>query len=291
MDRFPTLTRSHRRDDGGRWTQGDVPWPGGARCVFVLAIDYDGPSHDVGQGFVPLGARSTGRYSARRGVPRLLDMLSRVGIPATFFVPGYDAQDAPDSIRDIDRAGHEVGAHGYLHERILFPPDEEERRLVLTHDILSDLLGRAPVGWRSPSGQKTHTTLKVLHRLGYRYDTSDKDFDVPYMLDLGGASMVEIPNNTSSLDDHPWFHVSLTPASEVLAVWRQEFDAIYAERGFYFLSIHPRCGWGSGTPSRTAAVESLIRYAMAHRDVAFLTLAEVCDWVLQQPDGFEAIRV
>ncbi len=292
MSTYPVVSRSKRTRACERWKQGRAPWPGGARCVVVLAIDFDGPSHDVGQGFPPLGSHSTGRYSGRRGVPRHLELLSRLGVPATFFVPGYDAECYPEVVREITSSGHEVGAHGYLHERTIFPPEEEERRLVLTHEILSDIAGKPPVGWRSPSGQKTYTTLRVLHELGYRYDTSDKDFDMPYMLDLGeGRSMVEFPNNTYSLDDYPWYHFSLTPASEVLSAWRHEFDSIYAERGFFLLSVHPRSGWGSGTPSRTAVLESLFRYIQGHADVTFLTLAELCDWVVERPEKFEEVRI
>ncbi|WP_211231672.1 polysaccharide deacetylase family protein [Ottowia thiooxydans] len=288
---YPTISRSLRTFSDGRWRQHRTEWPGGARAAVVIAIDFDGPSHDLTQGFPPLGSHSTGRYSGRRGVPRHLDMLSRLGIPATFFVPGYDAECYPQVIRNIAAAGHEIGAHGYLHERTLFEPQEEERRLRLTHEILGNMTGSPPVGWRSPSGQKTYTTLKVLHQLGYLYDASDKDFDMPYMLDLGhGRSLVEVPNNTYSLDDHPWFHYSMTPVSEVLEVWKREFDSIYAERGFFFLSVHPRSGWGSGSPSRTAAIESLVRYMQAHEGVTFMTCAEMCNVVRACPQAFEEMR-
>lgn len=268
-----------------------MSWPGDLACVVALAIDFDGPSHDVGQGYLPLGARATGRYSARRGVPRHLAMLERRGVPATFFIPGYDAECYPDVVREIAAQGHEIGAHGYLHERELFAPDEERRRLALTHEILTRLTGKPPRGWRSPSGQKTRNTLLTLHELGYAYDASDKDFDVPYLLDLeGGRSMVEIPNNTYSLDDFPFFHFSMTPASEVLALWKDEFDAIYRERGFFLLSVHPRCGWGSGTPARTAVLEELVAYIQGHEGVGFLTLAQVADWVAARPAAFDEVR-
>lgn len=292
MQNYPVVSRSLRQEGAARFARPRPPWPGGARCALVLTIDFDGPSHDVGQGFVPLGSRSTGRYSARRGVPRHLDMLDRLGVKATFFVPGYDAERYPETIREIAARGHEIGAHGYLHERTLFPPEEEERRLTLTHRILTELVGRAPVGWRSPSGQKTYTTLRVLSGLGYRYDCSDKDSDAPYMLDLGAAEpMVEVTNNTFSLDDHPWYHYSMTPVSEVEEAWRREFDAIYADEGYFLLSVHPRCGWGSGTPSRTAAMESVLSYALGHEGVVALTCAELAEWVRANASHFEEVRI
>jgi peptidoglycan/xylan/chitin deacetylase (PgdA/CDA1 family) len=293
MAGHPVVSRSRRSAHGQCWQQGIAGWPGDARCVIALTVDFDGRSNEAGKGLAPLGIHSAGRYSARRGVHRHLRLFERHGIRATFFVPGYDARTAPDVVRDIAKAGHEIGAHGYKHEGTLLPPDEEERRLRLSHDILGDLVGTAPVGWRSPSGQKTSTTLRVLRSLGYLYDSSDKDFDMPYLLDFrdGREPMVEIPNNTLSLNDTPWYNVSMTPSSEVEAQWRAEFDAIYANRGFFLLTYHPRAGFGSGSPARAAAVSGLIDHIKTHRDVVFVTLAQLCDWVRGRRDEFEEVTV
>ena len=290
---YPRTTVARRALEDGKWRQGRAPWPGGARCVVALTIDFDGRSNEAGKGFAPLGLHSAGRYSARRGVHRHLDMLQRLGLPTTFFVPGYDVRTAPEVVRDIVGGGHEIGAHGYKHEGTLMPPDEEERRLVLAHHILADAIGTEPVGWRSPSGQKTSTTMRVLRQLNYRYDSSDKDFDMPYLLDYadGRDPMVEIPNNTLSLNDTPWYNVSMTPASEVEEQWKAEFDAIYADRGYFLLTYHPRSGFGSGTPARAAAVEGLVRHILGHRDVTFVRMRELADWVLAKRADFEEVAI
>src|ERR1043166_6013997 len=134
-------------------------WPEGVRCVAVFTVDFDGPSHETGRKLKPLGINSWGRYSGRRGVPRYLDLFEKHDIPATFFIPGFDAEC-------------------YLHEGWALG-DEEKELLARTHNILADLTGKAPVGWRSPSGRKTARTMRVLRELGYRYDSSDKDYDLP----------------------------------------------------------------------------------------------------------------
>ena len=287
---YPLITRSQVL---GNASPEPITWPGNARCIVTYTIDFDGLSNEVGKGLIPLGAHSAGRYSAKKGVPRHLDMLNRLGIPATFFVPGYDAECFPESVRDIARAGHEIGAHGYVHEGTLMEEDEEIRRLTLTHSILGELLGgSAPRGWRSPSGQKTAVTLPTLRSLGYVYDSSDKDADTPYMLDIGqSGSMVEIPNNTYSLDDFPFFNFSMTPVSEVLAQWKREFDTRYAEGGFFMLTVHPRAGWGSGTPSRVGAIEEMLRYIQRHKDVKFMRLSELSDFVSENSTLFDEVRV
>lgn len=287
---FPSVQRLAGREHPLALRDVAPAWPGNARCVVAITVDYDGVSNEVGRGWHPLGVHSGGRYSARCGVPRFLDMLDRQGVPATFFVPGYDAITFPESVRSIVSGGHEIGAHGYKHEGVLLPPLEERDRLHLTHRILGDLMGQAPRGWRSPGGQKTSNTLEVLTELGYVYDSSDKDADLPYMLRLAdGNCMPELPNNTLSLDDHPWFAVSRTPVSEVEAQWIAEFDATYARGGFYMLVVHPRGTWGSGTPRRAQAVESVIRHARQHEGVRFVRLQDLAAWVTEKPDQFDEV--
>jgi peptidoglycan/xylan/chitin deacetylase (PgdA/CDA1 family) len=270
-------------------TIGRHRWPDGVRCVALMTVDFDGPSHEIGRGLRPLGIHSWGRYSGRRGVARYLELFEREAIPATFFVPGYDAQCYPEVVRDIHHRGFEVAAHGYLHESWALG-EEETGLLEQTHDILAQLTGAAPVGWRSPSGRKTARTMRVLRGLGYRYDSSDKDFDLPYLARIDGqrrTDMVEFPNNTSVLDDMPLFRYSITPASEVLELWKREFDAVYAESGYYILTFHPRSGWGSGLPSRAKLIGELIRYIKGHSGVQFMSLAGLADWCLANHDHFE----
>ena len=163
--------------------RGKYRWPADVRCVAMISVDFDGPSHEIGRNLRPLGINSWGRYAGRCGVPRYLDLFEKYQIPSTFFIPGYDAEYYPQVTKDIHRRGFEVAAHGYLHEAWALG-DEEEELLARTHNILCDLTGAAPVGWRSPSGRKTARTMRVLKRLGYRYDSSDKDYDLPYLVRL-----------------------------------------------------------------------------------------------------------
>jgi peptidoglycan-N-acetylglucosamine deacetylase len=263
-------------------------WPGGARCVVCLTLDFDGPSLEVGRKQLPLGARSHGRYSAKCGIPRFAAMFARQNVPWTFFVSGYDAEQHPDVVRRVAEGGAEIGAHGYLHEG--WDPGEAEPQLLeRTHRILAECAGRPPRGWRSPSGHKSARTMRKLQELGYVYDSSDKDFDLPYLARYDGREredLVILPNNTSSLDDFPFYRVSYTPPSEVLAHWIQEFDAIYAEGGYFNLTVHPRAGYGSGSPARVAAVEGLIEHIKRHEDARFLGMLDLAQWCLARPHAW-----
>jgi peptidoglycan-N-acetylglucosamine deacetylase len=148
-------------------------WPDGAACVVGLTLDFDGTSLERGRGQLPFGARSHGRYSAKCGIPRFVDMFARQNVPWTFYVSGYDAEESPDLVRDISRSGVEIGSHGYLHEGV-DPGDAEPELLERTHKLLAEITGIAPRGWRSPSGHKTARTLRKLAELGYIYDSSDR---------------------------------------------------------------------------------------------------------------------
>ena len=267
--------------------------PDDLRCAVTLGVDFDGPSHEVGRGIAPLGTHSWGRYSARRGIPRLIEMLKRQDVPCTFFVPGYDAQCHPETVRAIDAAGFEVAAHGYLHEAWDVEAGEESRLLRQTDEILRQMLGKPVLGWRSPSGRKTANTMQVLKSMDYIYDSSDKDYDLPYRLRFGPNAndcIVELPNNTYSLDDFPFYKFSYTPPSEVLAQWKSEFDAIYAADRFVVLVVHPRSGWGSGTPARADAFEQAIVYMKTHEGVRFFSSAEFARWCLEHPRHLEELR-
>lgn len=264
-------------------------WPGGARCVVALTIDFDGTGNEIGRGFDPVGIRSAGGYAARRGIPRIMDILARRGIRATFFVPGFDAETNPDLVRRIVAAGHEVAAHGYLHEGWALPPDEEEALLRKSHAILTEIAGVPPRGWRSPGGQKNARTMAVLRDLGYHFDSSDKDDDRPYLLrdaDEAAPRMIELPNNTSSLDDDAFYDNLLGTPREALDVWRGEFETLYHDDGYMMLTLHPRAGFGSGQPSRARAIEHLIDHIAGFPGVRFVQLSELAAWCLDPAHGF-----
>ena len=95
-----------------------MTWPSGARCAVAFTFDFDAEevwlAGDPDAASKP-GLLSMGAYGANVGVPELLRLLDRRGLPATFFVPGRVAEMHPDRVRDIVAAGHEVGAHGYTH--------------------------------------------------------------------------------------------------------------------------------------------------------------------------------
>ncbi len=266
-------------------SRGASRWPDDARFVICVTVHMDGPAVEAGRGQNHLGIHSRGRYAARRGVPRSLDILARHGIPATFFMCGYDAELYPALMREVHGAGHEIAAHGYQHEGWDLG-ENEPALLEKTHAILSDCVGEAPVGWCSPSGRKSRLTLPTLKRLGYRYDASEKDEDLPYLARIDGRQVddfVILPNNTVSLDDAPLYVQGQATAAEALDNWLEELDAIASGDGYVHFTVHPRAGYGSGTPARSAAFDRFLATAKAMPGVRFVTLRDLADHCLATP--------
>jgi polysaccharide deacetylase family protein (PEP-CTERM system associated) len=111
-----------------------------------------------------------------RSTERLLDILDRERVRATFFVLGWVAERHPALVREIASLGHEIACHGYGHRMIqhLSRP-EFERDVTRAKRALEDAVGRPVLGYRAPTFSIMRTTLwslDVLVEAGFRYDSS-----------------------------------------------------------------------------------------------------------------------
>src|SRR5262245_29141175 len=84
-------------------------WPDGARCAVALSFDSDHETNELRDGGGSIGRLSWGQYGSRVAVPRILKLLARYDVPASFYVPAVSALLYPDEQRAVVAAGHEVG--------------------------------------------------------------------------------------------------------------------------------------------------------------------------------------
>lgn len=267
-------------------------WPNGARIAVALSFDVDAESTWLG--LDPANARrpgvlSQGGFSPKVAVPAILDLLHRERVLATFFIPGLDADNHPDTARAIHRAGHEIGHHGYEHVRAdPNDPVGEERSFMRAIDSLTRLAAR-PVGFRSPSWDFTEKTLELLKRERFEYSSNFMDRLACYV--HPNTDLVELPVHWI-LDDAPFFLFGLgrsqrpiQPASHALEIWKEEFEGLYEIGGMpYVMTMHPQF---TGRPSRMRALAELIAFIKGHDRVWFATcreIAEVARKELSQPD-------
>jgi peptidoglycan/xylan/chitin deacetylase (PgdA/CDA1 family) len=230
---------------------------------------------------------SRGEFGPRTAVPRILALLDRRGLEATFFVPAVTARQFPESVSAIAGAGHEVACHGDRHEHIADKPREREE-VILRRSIetLTEVCGRTPVGYRAPGWAISVNTIALLSDAGIAYDSSQcaTDFE-PYLARRDDriedrewtpgieSDVWEIPI-AWELDDFP--HFILRPpqytvgraVNEVYDTWAAEFDYAYANvpDGVYTLTMHPQL---IGRGPRLEMLERLIDHMQVHDGIAF----------------------
>src|SRR3954467_2985666 len=127
-------------------------WHNNAGCAGALSFDSDHETNELREAGESIGRLSQGQYGNRQGVPRILEILERHGVPASFFVPAVTALLYPEEQRRVAGEGHEIGIHGWIHERNSELPLAAERDLMLrSRDVLEKVSGQRPVGMRTPS--------------------------------------------------------------------------------------------------------------------------------------------
>lgn len=265
-------------------------WPDGARCAAMLCFDVDGETTVLSED--PELARrrtlmSQCEYGPRVGVPRLLGLLDHLQAPATFFIPGYIVEQHPKMVEAIVAQGHEIGLHGYLHEKLAYLSEpQEEDILGRTIEILTRFTGAKPRGFRAPWFEINPWTPELLVRHGVEYCASAMGDDVPYFHHNG---LVEIPGQWL-LEDWEQFAFSADPAwgfipencAKVYDLWWREFEAMHDFGCCFVLTLHP---WLSGRPSRVRLLEDIITAMRAKDGVWFARGHQIADYVRANPQA------
>ena len=245
-------------------------WPDGHRAALSLTFDVDAESAilAVDPAYArKLSTMSHQRYGPRVGVPRILRMLERTGVRATFFVPGLTADLHPAMVEAVLAAGHELGHHGYSHVPYHRMTDDEQRRDI---DRAFASLARAgggarPDGFRAPWWELTNSTPGILSEFGFAWDSSLMDDDHPYLLDTGTSILAELPVHWM-LDDweqyaylpEPHIGAVIESPAKVLDLWGSELGALAGEGGLMVHTSHP---FLSGRASRVATLERVVERA------------------------------
>lgn len=230
------------------------------------------------------GRFAHGSYAYHRGLTRLLDALKAASVPATFFWPSSEAARCPALLERCLAEGHEIASHGRAFEDHMALDTAEEAALIEeAHAALTARCGTAPAGFRAPTGTVSAATFAVLHRLGYRYDSSNVDDDAPYALAADGApGLVELPLS-EGLTDATHFRRRLTQ-SRAEAFLTEELDALLPADGFACITLHPRSDIGLAREARLPVLFRLIDRARRVHGAEFRLCRDIAAATLR-PDG------
>jgi peptidoglycan/xylan/chitin deacetylase (PgdA/CDA1 family) len=261
-------------------------WPNGAKVAVCLSFDIDNESPMLARELTPLPSpMSETEYGAQEGLPRILTVLDREKLPASFYIPAVSAMLAPDMVPSIMKSGrHEIALHGWIHESLpaLDNAAEEERLLTQSIDYFTKVTGKRPVGSRAGAWAFSHHSLAILRRAKLLYDSSLMAMDSPYLLMANGqeTGLIELPVSWI-LDDAPYFgRTGALPSPEaIFKVYQDEFDKGYQEGGMVMLTFHPHI---SGRRSRMVHLEKLITYMKSKPGVWFATAEQIANYVKLQ---------
>jgi peptidoglycan-N-acetylglucosamine deacetylase len=266
-----------------------VSWPTGYTAAGCLTFDLDAEAAvltaDISSAS-RMSPMSHQAYGPLVAVPRILDLLARHEIQATFFVPGFSAHRYPDVVRSIAEAGHEIAHHSYFHENTVGMDEQTEADMIdLGLQALWDVAGVRPRGYRAPMWEMNYHTPKLLAERDFLYDSSLMDSDHPYLLSVseepGAATLVEVPV-WWGLDD--WEQYAFLPdligsgviesPAKALEMWTLELEAMHRLGAAFVLCCHP---FMSGRPARAEALDRLIQRMKALPGMWITTVGAVAE--------------
>jgi peptidoglycan-N-acetylglucosamine deacetylase len=263
-------------------------WPNGARVAVCLSFDADSEAPLLRDGTTSPTALSASDFGAESGMPRILAMLDRHQIPATFFVTAVDAMLHPDMLAAIQKSGrHEVGVHGWIHETpTRLTADEEERLLDQAIEYLTKVTGKRPLGYRAPSWAFSTASLDLIQKKGFLYDSSLQALDEPYEIVSRGkpTGIVELAIDRT-LTETPFLGQNgrMPNPAFLYQLYRDEFDGAYQERTMFVLTLHP---YLSGHRAPMQHLEQFVAYIKSKPGVWFATAADIARYVKEgKPSG------
>ncbi len=272
-----------------------------------LSFDFDSIAAMVARGMKTPTAISRGEFGAV-AVPRILSLLAKYDIKATFFIPGLTLETYPGQVEEIAAAGHEIGHHGWTHVPPAFlEKGLEEAHLVQGSETIERLTGRKPRGYRSPAWELSGDTVGLLLKHGFVYDSSMMGHDwLPYHARSGDVvhdeqgmefgeitKLIEMPISWV-LDDFPhfeflrtaeWVMPGLQNGNNVLQNWCEEFEYMTGNTDWGMLSytFHPLV---IGRGHRMLLLERLVKNLL-EQGAQFITLEDGAARWTERP---EAVR-
>ncbi len=261
-------------------------WPNHAHCAVLITFDDDTHAPFLRDGNTEPTALSAGDYGAETGTPRLLKILERHKIPATFFVTGVDSLVHPDLVPSILKSGrNEIGIHGWIHE---YPPGldsaaEEERLLDKAIARISSLTGKKPLGYRAPSWAFSSHTMDLIQKKGFLYDSSLQNTEDPYEIYANhkDTGVIELPIDWTLTETVYLGAQGHMPSPDLLfQLYKQEFDGAYKEGTTFILTLHPYLG-GHRAPMQH--LDDLLTYMQSKPGVWFTTGTELAKYAQKSP--------
>ena len=218
-------------------------------------------------------------YGMRVGFWRLVEVLAKYRIKATFAVNGSVCRSYPRVAKAALEAGWEFMGHGFV-QRPMHQAEDHRDAIRDTIAAIREFTGKAPRGWESPGLTETYETIDLLAEEGIEYVADWVLADQPCMIETSSRSVVSIPYSVE-LNDIPMMLLQHHSSDEWLRRGIDHFERLYAESEkitrVMAVSVHP---YITGVPHRIGYLEKLYEHILSRPGVMMWTGEQVLDWYL-----------
>jgi len=158
-----------------------------------------------------------------RNTRKILDLLDKYDVKATFFVLGWIAERKPELAKEIHSRGHEIASHGYGHIiNYELSRDEIYEDIKKSKGLLESITGDKVVGYRAPNFSVTQDVIDALTTLGFEYDSSYHPFS-------GNQRYGQLGTNEKGI-----FKLNESLVEIPMSVWKNKFFELSIAGGGYF---------------------------------------------------------
>jgi allantoinase len=222
-------------------------------------------------------------YGNRVGVWRLMKVLARYGVRASFALNSEVCDHHPEILEEAKRLGWEPLGHGETNAMRIneMDPQRERESIFAALDRIEQAWGSRPVGWLGPGLAETWHTLDHLSAAGIRYVCDWVNDDQPYVMQVGQPPMVALPYSVQTNDVPAYFDMKCS-VPEFERMLKAQFDVLYREGEesgrVMAIAVHP---FLTGQPHRIGALDAALEHICRHEHVWLATGREIVDHYLK----------
>lgn len=265
-------------------------WPNNARVALAVIVnlehwDWQAPPDEPGAPAGPfrpdLATYSMHEYGNRVGVFRVLRILDKYGIKPTIAMDKAVADHYPFLVRECQRRGLEIIAHGLTARRTIhvkMPVDVERAYIRDSIEAVAKATGKRPVGWLSPGFQESVNTPGLLAVEGIQYVCDWSNDEQPYRMKVPQGELFSVGVDLD-LDDDFIHMTGRKLIDEYRQIIEDTFDGLYrdgAKNGrVMVINLHP---WIMGQPWRSKYLDRALSHINRSSGIWKASGHEIVEW-------------
>jgi peptidoglycan/xylan/chitin deacetylase (PgdA/CDA1 family) len=263
-------------------------WPNGAKAAISFTMDNLGEAQDVNKGHWPSNAPIGQHFSVTQNLPRMLDLLDKHDIKATYFAESWSLDVYPKAVREMVKRGHEIAWHGYQHEVWSQLSEEEETDNFEKSFDAAKKFGIEYEGFRPPGGKINERTYELFKQYGVKYVSPLGEFGIDKGIvilpfEWKGVDAFYYMDKFSGIRESHGEQKEVLPPSAFKEFLLAKIDEVKETSGYISILFHP---FLQTDEEKFGVLEDVLRRLADEKDIWLAPCNEVCRWVASQSQLF-----